>query len=122
MHEEIGVITADMVASRELPPERRGVLYAEVKQCLQLLKEEKWISAYEVYRGDSLQCVASHKPQVLRVALMIRSFIKSYMSAHDQEDYPGYAHKGKAGTKGYFPGRQDIRISIGVGAVDFYAK
>lgn len=33
-----------------------------------------------------------------------------------------YLGKGKKATKGYYPGRQDIRLSIGIGEVDFYSK
>jgi hypothetical protein len=102
MSEEIGVITADIVASRDLPPGRREALYSELKHYLQSLKKKQWIAGYELYRGDSLQCVAARTPQVLRVALMIRSFIKS----HGEDPSEKY----------------DIRIGIGVGRVDFYSK
>jgi hypothetical protein len=108
MSKEIGVITADIVASRDMPPGRREALYADVKQCLQALKKEGWIASYELYRGDSLQCVAGQAPQALRVALMIRSFIKSYTERDP---------RGKGGDSKY-----DVRISAGVGGVDFYSK
>lgn len=100
--QSLGVITADIVASRELAPAPREALYSAVKHFLQALKKEGWIASYEVYRGDSLQCVAAQAPQVLRVALLIKSFIRSYGSADD--------------------GRYDMRIGIGVGGVDFYTK
>lgn len=111
MLKEISVITADIVASRELSPLRREILYSELKKYLQTLEKEGWIASYELYRGDSLQCVTSRKPQVLRVALMIRCFIKSYLIAS------GQGITGKESAE-----KQDIRISIGIGGVDFYSK
>ena len=105
MSKLIGVITADIVASRELSPKRREALYAEVKAILQALRKEGWIASYELYRGDSLQCVAAHPGQALRVALLIRSFFKAYSGPGDE------------GTDS----RYDVRIAAGVGGVDFFS-
>ncbi|HWJ89824.1 MAG TPA: sigma factor-like helix-turn-helix DNA-binding protein [Flavisolibacter sp.] len=111
---ELGIITADIVGSGKLAPPMREQLYAELKACMQSLKKEKWVAKFEMFRGDSLQCVAVHKEQSLRVALMVRAFMKSYTGEKELD-------KSKANaTKGYFQGSQDIRLSIGIGKVDFY--
>lgn len=104
MSKPIGVITADIVASRELSPKKREALYADVKASLQALQKEGWIASYELYRGDSLQCVAARPELALRVALIIRSFFKAY--------------SGEEGTDSKY----DVRIAAGVGGVDFYSK
>lgn len=108
MTKEIAVITADVVASRELAPGRREALYAEVKALLQGLKGEGWIASYELYRGDALQCVAARTPQALRVALLLRSYLKAYTGARGERE---------AAT-----GKYDIRTGIGIGGVDFFSQ
>src|SRR5690349_1138979 len=113
---ELGIITADIVASSKLPPAFREALYIELRACMQSLKKSRWISNFEMFRGDSLQCVTAHKEQCLRVALMVRAFMKSYVRAEEKE-----LNKKKANTtKGYFQAEQDIRLSIAIGRVDFY--
>lgn len=104
MSKQLGVITADIVASRDLSPKKREALYADVKASLQALKKEGWIASYELYRGDSLQCVAAHPEQALRVALIIRSFFKAYNGGEETDS------------------KYDVRIAAGVGGVDFYSK
>jgi hypothetical protein len=113
---QLGIITADIVASSKLPPAMREELYTELKACMQSLKKSRWIANFEMFRGDSLQCVAAHKEQCLRVALMVRAFMKSYIAAEEKELYK---RKGNT-TKGYFQADQDIRLSIAIGPVDFY--
>ena len=103
MSKQVGVITADIVASRELSPKKREALYADVKASLQTLQKEGWIASYELYRGDSLQCVAARPELALRVVLLIRSFFKAY---------------GDSGSDS----RYDVRIAAGVGGVDFFSK
>ncbi len=119
--ENIGVITGDIVESREIGPESRELLYSDLKKFLAILKKEKWINEYELFRGDSFQCVQREKENVLRVAIMIRAFIKSYITLDDQKDNN---RKVESTTipRGFFPGNQDIRLSIGIGQIDFYNK
>ena len=83
------------------------------------LKAEGWLSAFEMFRGDSLQCVISNKENVLRVALMIRAWMKSYSPLKTETKQMQYQAIGKLKTKGYFSGQQDIRLAIGIGKVDF---
>ena len=117
-----GVITGDIVNSRGLPVIPRKKLYADFKKFLDNLKKEKWLNDFEIFRGDSFQCVIKNTKESLRVALMIRSYIRSYISLEQKEIYAGYQAKGKATSKGYYPGTQDIKLAIGIGAVDFIKK
>jgi hypothetical protein len=59
---------------------------------------------------------------VLGTAVMVRAFIKSYTSAEQKAVYDKYMGKGRMATKGYFPGKQDIRLAIGIGSIDFIKK
>ena len=117
----LAVITGDIVASREIDTSSRQSLYADLKKFLNLLKKEEWISNYEMFRGDSFQCVLEKKEYVLRASLLIRAFIKSYVSLADKKNGRNLS-KGRITTKGYFPGKQDIRLSVGIGQVDFYNR
>ncbi len=112
-----GVITGDIVASRELSIESRKTLYADLKKFMEELQKKKWVKAFEMFRGDSLQCVTRNPEESLRVALMIRAFMKCYITAEHRSSLQ--EGKDKQSTKGYFQGKQDIRISVGIGGTDF---
>jgi hypothetical protein len=112
-----GVITGDIVASRELSIESRKTLYADLKKFMEELQKKKWVKAFEMFRGDSLQCVARNPEESLRVALMIRAFMKCYITAEHRSSLK--EGKEKSSAKGYFQGKQDIRISVGIGGTDF---
>jgi hypothetical protein len=117
----IGVITGDIVGSRGLPRKLRENIYLALKKFLEALKQERSIKEYELYRGDSFQCVVEKKEEALKVALMIRAYLKSYISPGERKDQELKLKKGIL-SKGYFPGRQDIRLAIGIGAVDFMKR
>jgi hypothetical protein len=118
----LAVITGDIVASREIDSSGRQTLYGDLKKFLNSLKKEQWISNYEMFRGDSFQCVLEKKEYVLRAALLIRAFIKSYEGRKHKEKNGKISSTKRTTAKGYFPGKQDIRLSIGIGPVDFYSK
>jgi hypothetical protein len=119
---QIGVITGDIVGSREISAKSRAQLYLDFKKFLDSLQKDNWIDRYEVFRGDSFQCTLSKKNETLRVALMIRAFIKSYISLEQKAIVSKYPGQGKTASKGYYPGQQDIRLAIGIGATDFIKK
>ena len=118
MIKELGVITADIVSSHKMEPQRRESLYAAMKQFLDQMKKDGWISAVEIYRGDSFQCIAAKKEYSLRVALLIRCFIKSY---HTPAEKKKVNEKIKRGVFFMLSARQDIRIAIGIGKAEFYS-
>jgi hypothetical protein len=118
----LAVITGDLVASRQMASRSREGLYGDLKNFLASLKKEKWVTTFEMFRGDSFQCVLERPDYALRAALLIRAFVKSYLSNLDQEKYASYTGNSKIATKGYFAGRQDIRLSVGIGQIDLYNK
>jgi hypothetical protein len=118
----LGVITGDIVNSREMSAEDRSELYKVFRKFLTEIRREKRIQDFEVFRGDSFQCSVRNSEEVLSVAVMIRAFIKSYISGTQKEIYEDYKGKGRMAIKGYFPGKQDIKLAIGIGGVDFIKK
>ena len=93
-------------------------MFESINALLKGLKK-KWISEYETYRGDSLQCAATSPENALRIALMIRSFLKAYTPATGQKMIK---RKKKSLIKGYFTTSFDIRLAIGIGKADFINK
>lgn len=120
--ENIGVITGDIVDSREISITIRELLYADLKSFLESLKKNKRIDKYELFRGDSFQCIVKQKEETLKIALMIRLFVKSYITSEQKQKYANYLGKGKMASKGYYPSLLDIRVAIGIGSFDFLNK
>jgi len=101
------IITGDIVASGKIKPATRQKLLAAVNGLLKGLRR-KWISGYETYRGDSLQCATILPETALRVALIIRSFLKAYSATGGR--LTGQRKKRYA-AKGYFATSFDIRLA-----------
>ncbi len=107
MKKEYAIISADFIASRKIEPAVRTALYKEIDK--QLGREtKKWISNYQRFRGDAIQCQAASAALSLRAALIVRCSIMAYTPA--QRGAP---------TKGYSNTQFDIRLAIGIGVVDF---
>lgn len=70
------VISGDVVSSSSLMPSEREALSLALQKLIALLKEE-----YDVYgrvvKGDYLECVVPTPGDGLRIALTIKSFVKS---------------------------------------------
>ena len=114
-----GIITGDIVASKNMLPKVRQKLFSDIAIFLKEIKK-KWINDYETFRGDSLQCEVKSPEMTLRVALMVRAFFKGYLS---EEELPkAQANRVEERTKGYFTTDFDIRLAIGIGEVDFIKK
>src|SRR5687767_5545795 len=109
-----GIITGDLVGSRKVAPGIREKLFSDIDHFLQHLQGE-WISSYETYRGDSLQCAAAKANLSLRVAVMIRAYLRSYIPAVEEMKLK----EKDQGSKGYFSTEYDIRLGIGIGEADF---
>lgn len=112
-----GIITGDIVSSQSIMPGIRQKLFEDINLFLKEIKK-KWINSYETFRGDSLQCDAKLPELSLRVALIIRAFLKSYVSEQEQESMV----KEDRPTKGYFSTGFDIRLAVGIGEIDFIKK
>ncbi len=112
-----GIITGDIVSSQSIAPDIRQKLFEDINVFLKDLKK-KWISSYETFRGDSLQCDVKSPELSLRVALVIRAFFKAYIPHEEQESMV----KEDRPTKGYFSTDFDIRLAVGIGEIDFIKK
>jgi hypothetical protein len=116
-----GIITGDIVSSREIEASIREKLFEDIGLLLKVL-ENNWIDTYETYRGDSLQCEVRSPEYSLRVALIIRSFFRAYFP--DELKPKVIFRKGDKAiaSKGYFATNFDVRLGIGIGTVDFIKK
>jgi hypothetical protein len=113
-----GIITGDIVSSRDIEASIREKLFEDIGLLLEELKKT-WINTFETYRGDSLQCEARSPEYSLRVALIIRSFFRAYFP--DELKPKAALKKGNKPTpsKGYFATNFDVRLGIGIGTADF---
>ncbi|HEY8399541.1 MAG TPA: hypothetical protein VIK80_16485 [Flavihumibacter sp.] len=110
---QVAIITGDIVASQKISSKKRKALYTALEKFLSGI-EGKWIQGYETYRGDSLQCRAISPEEALRAALLIRTFVMSFAQPLHKK-----GQKNGEKSRGYFNNEFDIRLAIGVGAVDF---
>jgi hypothetical protein len=107
----IAIITGDIVSSTAIEPKARQKLYKATSSFLESLKNV-YLSSYETFRGDSLQCKATEPAFALRAALLIRSFFRAYTGNDKKTVKPKK-------SKGYFTTDYDIRLAIGMGEADF---
>lgn len=106
------IITGDIVSSRKIEPAYRQQLFKSLSAFLKTLKKN-YISSYETFRGDSIQCKVRLPELSLRAALLIRAFLRAYMPEDTKSASP------EKNNKGYFSTKYDIRLAIGIGEVDF---
>jgi predicted DNA-binding protein YlxM (UPF0122 family) len=114
-----GIITGDIIESRKIDPPLRAKLFDDINIFLKGLKKS-WITSYETYRGDSLQCLVKSPENVLRIALMIRSWFRGYSRDGQQETRTKKTKQ--QSTRGYFATEFDIRLAVGIGKADFIKK
>ena len=74
---KIGIITADVIESTDIDFEQREKIFAQFNQGIEALKEDYQIE-YEWYRGDALQVKTKDCLTSLRIALLIKFWIKSF--------------------------------------------
>ena len=116
-----GIITADIVSSRNIEPDTREKLFEDIDLFLKGLKK-KWISRYETFRGDSLQCEVKRPELSLRVALIIRCYFRAYIPEEAKPKSSPKKSRKKLPVKGYYTTAFDIRLAVGIGEVDFIKK
>lgn len=78
------VITGDIVQSTKMDALRRKKLMEEVDFALKIWSTD-YNMHYEIYRGDSFQCLLESPFHALRVTLLIKTFIKSLYSNEANE-------------------------------------
>jgi hypothetical protein len=107
------VITGDIVNSTNMEPKERTWVLTEISNFLKTLDKENNTKS-EIYRGDSFQILVQMPEQALKVALLIKTYIRGL------EKYISKTIK-----KSLFINSIDLydaRIAIGVGEVDKLAK
>ena len=98
---KVAIITADIVDSTEINFENRENTFAQFNIGLEMIKKKFKID-YEWYRGDAFQLKTVQPAISLRIALMIKFWIKSF------EIEIKKAH--------------DIRLSLGIGTIEINKK
>lgn len=112
------VITADIVHSRKLSNADRVYLLGALSKELNRL-DKKFNAKSELYRGDSIQVVVFDVWNALRVALLIKFFIRSLSPA---ERVKIVTKDAKAVNKLKALWMLDVRMAIGIGEVSFINK
>ncbi|MBC7085042.1 MAG: hypothetical protein H5T43_01545 [Methanomethylovorans sp.] len=96
------VLTGDLEGSSRFKGKHRDELLTKVKDCFdiveKLLPSQTLVYGFEIYRGDSFQCVLSSPQDSLLAAISLRCCLLAQES---------------------FESRLDARISIGIGSIDF---
>ena len=111
------IITGDIINSRRVKSDTRESLYNEVQLFLKRLKEEKWLKKVEQSGGDSFQCEVARIQYALRVALMIKCFIKA--KTNIPYSISGKKIKEITDISIRLAG---VRISIGISTADFIKR
>ncbi len=97
------VITGDIIHSTRMEDKKRVDLLESLNTAMQLWTKDYNIK-YELYRGDSFQCLLLNPQYALRVALLIKTFIKSNTYNRSKDLL------------------SDSRISIGIGETEDIGK
>ncbi|UCS92863.1 fumarate hydratase [Echinicola marina] len=84
---KVAVISGDIVSSTSLVVEDRTMLEEKLKDLLKIL-DEKWGVYGRLVKGDYLECVCPVPGDALRVAMLVKSFVKSFdpQQADNRED------------------------------------
>ncbi|WP_186756678.1 helix-turn-helix transcriptional regulator [Echinicola salinicaeni] len=84
---KVAVISGDIISSTSLVVEDRSALEEKLKDLLKTL-DEKWGIYGRLIKGDYLECVCETPGDALRVAMLVKSFVKSYnpKQADNSED------------------------------------
>jgi len=97
----VAIITGDIVDSTEIHFDSRENTFAQFNVGFELIKKKFKID-YEWYRGDAFQLKTSTTATSLRIALMIKFWIKSY----ERETKKPH----------------DVRLSLGIGTIEIDKK
>lgn len=96
------IITGDIVNSTKLSREERIVMLYSLQEIPMILNDISSVN-FEIFRGDSFQILVSDPWQVLKVALIIRAFLRSQKLGENKKIL-------------------DSRIAIGIGSLDFQSE
>ncbi|MCL1933015.1 MAG: SatD family protein [Candidatus Azobacteroides sp.] len=107
-------ISSDIVSSTSLNVEQRLILERELVKLLRILKQNLGSKAFfgRLIKGDYIECVLDNPKLALRVALIIKSFVKSLNIQVNKK-----TNKKIQDFKEY-----GIRIAVGVGELSILNK
>jgi len=107
-------ISSDIVSSTSLNVEQRLILEKELKKLLRILKQTFGSKTFfgRLIKGDYIECVLDDPKLALRVALIIKSFVKSIKIQAGKK-----TNKKIQSFKEY-----GIRIAVGVGELSIFNK
>jgi hypothetical protein len=114
------VITADIIHSTKMSNENKLWLYEGIKGTLKKIDKD-YNTRSETYRGDSFQCLVNNPKDALRVALIIRTFIRS-LNPSESHEVKSLVNPGRKTNILYPIWLTDVRMAIGIGNVDLEMK
>ena len=94
-------ISADVVSSTSLSRESMIELNEKLKKCLYILERRYQGFWGRIVKGDSIECIMSRPEDAFEVALILKTWVKSFEHSNIQED------------KRF--NRYGLRIAIGIG-------
>lgn len=94
-------ISADVVSSTSLSRESMIELNEKLKKCLYILERRYQGFWGRIVKGDSIECIMSRPKDAFEVALILKTWVKSFEPSNIQED------------KRF--NRYGLRIAIGIG-------
>jgi hypothetical protein len=107
------ILNADIIGSTGLSEGRRDFYFSELKKLFEEIKKKKnaWgiTKAFEIYRGDSFQGALDKPEMALKLALLLRVYLRMISGR--------YREKTKRGKKKSPDVVTDMRIAIGIGAL-----
>lgn len=77
-------ISADIVKSTSLAEEDWMDLTDKIKELLSKLESSSLIKWGRLVKGDSIECVLENPKNALRIAILLKSFIKAYSPSHGE--------------------------------------
>lgn len=108
------VITADLVQSSKMTDTQKRQLYSLIYDMLKQIDND-YTAKSEMFRGDSFQCLLKFPRYSLRVALLLRTYIRSLNPIE-----LGSIQKPSGNRQFVFPVWMfDVRLAIGIGSVSF---
>ncbi len=110
------VITGDIIHSTRLSSEMKTELFDLINNYLKRLKKDFKLR-YEMYRGDSFQCLVNDPIDALRVALLIKTYIRS-LNPSDVYSVTKSSDTKKTKKTILTTFIFDARIAIGIGEVE----
>lgn len=107
------VITGDIIHSTKMSPETLHTLFEMTEKELQDLTNTYELQ-YELFRGDSFQCLVHQVRYSLRITLLLKMFIRSLTVQESGLEDGGKPVKSREVT--------DARMAIGIGEAEVFSK